>query len=164
MFEATLAAMGLVWFCLVFSILAFTVLVAVSTDHYVWAGAALFFAGGLFVVFGGWPDLSWFANNPVHTIGAIVIYLIGGLAWSCVKWYLFLTDMKASEAKRPQARHHKSTIVSWMMYWPFSVIGTCIFDFIRRGWNAVYNYISGLFDKIGDSVYGPPSEDNKSGR
>ena len=49
---------------------------------------------------------------------------------------------------RPKGDSYKATIVSWISYWPLSIIGTLVNDPFRRFFNWVYESISGYYDKI----------------
>jgi hypothetical protein len=43
----------------------------------------------------------------------------------------------------------KSVIVSWISYWPLSILGTIMNDPFRRLFTWIYNSFSGLYGKIG---------------
>lgn len=53
----------------------------------------------------------------------------------------------------PVPSEHKSRIMHWMAYWPWSVINSLIFDFIRRFFKHVYNALADVFRKISEYVY-----------
>lgn len=91
--------------------------------------------------------------------GYIVLYLLVGVLWSVVKWYFYVND-RAREHKRrkakfgsqysergygqitvPQVNEHKSDIIRWMTYWPFSLIFTLINDPFRRLFEFIYRQI-----------------------
>jgi hypothetical protein len=48
----------------------------------------------------------------------------------------------------PKGESYKATIVSWISYWPLSLLGTLVNDPFRRFFNWVYESISGFYDKI----------------
>ena len=53
----------------------------------------------------------------------------------------------------PKARDHKSDIIRWMTYWPFSMIGFLLRDFVRRIWNHIYTYLVKTYDRIAKYIY-----------
>jgi len=55
------------------------------------------------------------------------------------------------EEIKPEASDKKSLIVSWIAYWPISVLATLLNDPFRRFFEWVYENISGLYDKITES-------------
>lgn len=152
MFELAMATMGWMFFA-TYGVLALVVFLAVAHERNIFATCALIFGAGVMYLCGGAPDTSWIQAHPFLTAGIVLGYIVAGVLWSFVKWYFFLLDCKAKGLKRPYAEDNKSRIVSWMMYWPVSVIATCIFDFIKRAWNSLYEKISGVFDSITDKVY-----------
>jgi len=48
----------------------------------------------------------------------------------------------------PLGLEHKAQIVSWIGYWPLSLIGTLLNDPFRRFFEWIYESVSGLYDKI----------------
>lgn len=59
----------------------------------------------------------------------------------------------------PKARDHKSDIIRWMTYWPFSMIGFVLRDFVRRIWNHIYTYLVEIYDRIAKYIYRDVSGD-----
>jgi hypothetical protein len=53
----------------------------------------------------------------------------------------------------PKAREHKADIIRWMTYWPFSMIGFLLRDFVRRIWNHIYNWLVQTYDRIAKYIY-----------
>ncbi len=53
----------------------------------------------------------------------------------------------------PPASRHKSKIICWMTYWPWSAVWTIINDPVKRFFVFVYNRIGGLFDKISNAIF-----------
>lgn len=49
----------------------------------------------------------------------------------------------------PVGLENKGLIVSWIMYWPLSLLGTLLNNPFRRFFSYVYESVSGLYDKIG---------------
>lgn len=56
-------------------------------------------------------------------------------------------------AEAPNAKDHKEKICNWMYLWPFSMLGTILSDFIRKIWDAIYNWMGGVYDSIARSVW-----------
>jgi len=48
----------------------------------------------------------------------------------------------------PKGIEHKALIVSWISYWPLSIIGTLLNNPFRRFFNMVYESVSGFYDEI----------------
>jgi hypothetical protein len=48
----------------------------------------------------------------------------------------------------PRAFENKSLIISWISYWPLSLIGTLLNNPFRRLFEWIYESTSGLYDKI----------------
>lgn len=48
----------------------------------------------------------------------------------------------------PEARQHKSSIVTWMAAWPFSFVATFCADFVGRFFRMVFNWIKASFDHV----------------
>ncbi len=53
----------------------------------------------------------------------------------------------------PLAADHKEKIVTWLAYWPFSMLGFLIRDWIKRLFTEIYERLSGLLDSISRSVF-----------
>lgn len=56
-------------------------------------------------------------------------------------------------AEPPPAREHKGDIMRWMSYWPFSIVGTILNDFVRKAWTHIYNFMVGTYDRISTYVF-----------
>lgn len=59
----------------------------------------------------------------------------------------------------PTASEHKSDIVRWMTYWPFSIIGTFLSDFVVKLWNHIYTYMAKTYDRIAARLFKGVSAD-----
>jgi hypothetical protein len=58
-----------------------------------------------------------------------------------------------SNLQRPRARDNKSRIVSWMAFWPFSLVGTLLNDPVRRFFSWVFTTFSSLYQRMADYVF-----------
>jgi len=120
------------------------------------------------------------ADNPGTTFLCLSGYFVAGTVWGILKWYLFLIGKrdeaieavknkayrsgvpfaKAEEAYGskilpPKASEHKSAIIVWMVYWPFSVPWTIINDPIKRIFRYIFNRISDFLEKMSKWVFRP---------
>ena len=59
----------------------------------------------------------------------------------------------------PEARHFKEKIINWMAFWPFSILGTIFYDFLREFWDMLYDAISGVYDSIAKAIFSDVSGD-----
>jgi hypothetical protein len=55
--------------------------------------------------------------------------------------------------ERPRAAKNKRSIVSWMCYWPFSVVGTVLNDPVRRLFSFLFKSFKALYQKLSDHVF-----------
>ena len=53
----------------------------------------------------------------------------------------------------PEVSDHKSDIIFWMSYWPFSMLGTLLNDFVRKIYNHLYTELSGLLQRMSDNMF-----------
>lgn len=53
----------------------------------------------------------------------------------------------------PVPSEHKGRIIHWMAYWPWSMLNSLIFDFIRRFFKHIYNLLADIYRKISESIY-----------
>lgn len=59
---------------------------------------------------------------------------------------------------RPAAKDNKGAIISWMTYWPFSVLNFVLLDAMRRLGRFIYEKLARAYDKITDSIYPEPGK------
>lgn len=48
------------------------------------------------------------------------------------------------------ASEHKSRIVTWLAFWPLSILGTLVGDFLVRIWDNVYDAARHLLQRVAD--------------
>ena len=53
----------------------------------------------------------------------------------------------------PLASDHKSDIIRWMSYWPFSMIGTVLNDVVRKAWQHIYIFMAETYDRVANYVF-----------
>lgn len=54
--------------------------------------------------------------------------------------------------------HNKGRITTWMIFWPFSLIGTFIGDFLHRVFQTLYKSIAGGLQRMSDTMASKYSE------
>lgn len=59
----------------------------------------------------------------------------------------------------PTASEHKSDILRWMTYWPFSIVGTFLSDIVVKLWNHIYTFLATTYDRIAARLYKDVSAD-----
>jgi hypothetical protein len=59
----------------------------------------------------------------------------------------------------PDSLQHKAKIVTWMTYWPWSLVWTMINDPIRRAFDDIYRLLRSQYQKIADKAYGDIKDD-----
>jgi hypothetical protein len=62
-------------------------------------------------------------------------------------------DSKDVTAIAPTASEHKSDILRWMTYWPFSIVGTLLSDIVLKLWNHIYTFLATTYDRIAARLY-----------
>ena len=58
------------------------------------------------------------------------------------------SEKKVIQEITPKGIDNKAKIVSWIGYWPLSLIGTLLNDPFRRFFEWIYESVSGVYDKI----------------
>jgi hypothetical protein len=53
----------------------------------------------------------------------------------------------------PEASNNKEKIMNWMYLWPFSILGTFFYDFLKEIGEAIYDWMGGIYDNIAKSVW-----------
>jgi hypothetical protein len=57
------------------------------------------------------------------------------------------------EGEAPQVHDHKSDILMWMTYWPFSSVWTLLNDPVRRAFRAIYRSLSTSLQSMSDRLF-----------
>jgi len=110
--------------------------------------------------------LYYIKDNPGTIILMLTSYVAIGVIWSIVKWYFYLQGFKMYYTKRngsgkngislktiPKGADNKNRIITWMSYWPFSMIWTMINEPVRKIFRYIYSKIEGIYDKMAKSVF-----------
>ncbi len=102
-----------------------------------------------------------------------LLYFVSGVVWSFGKWFFYLMRIRdeikegkheinkynerfmflLNGKKAPEASKHKSKIVAWICYWPFSFVGTILNDPLRRFVNFIYNRLGSTYQKMSDYIF-----------
>lgn len=68
----------------------------------------------------------------------------------------------ALSIKPPQARDHKSRIMTWMMYWPWSMVWTVLSDPIKKIFKRLFNALHDTYQAISNKVFAGLNDDMPS--
>lgn len=61
-------------------------------------------------------------------------------------------SLKDNVFQRPLARNFKKKIVSWMSFWPCSVVGYVLNDPVRRAFTAIFEAFRNSYQKVSNSI------------
>ncbi len=115
------------------------------------------FLGGLY--FWHQNPFSWIIANPLKSLYYVLAYLVAGFLYSMFKYRRFLLKRKNEDGEqfqnykvqyRPAAL--KGDICGWMFWWPLSLIGFVVTDFLQSIAESVYNLVKGWFETIYNKV------------
>lgn len=157
-----LFALGSLWFWIVSLVLLVAILVAVETETGFMAGVFLVLGILFFNYCVRLPIIFWALHHPLALLGLFLAYAVVGIGWSVFKWYLFLRKtLVAYKVKGesygqeypPQVNRHKSDIIFWLSYWPFSIVGSLLNDFFRNFFNRIYLEISAFLQRMSDKMF-----------
>ncbi len=133
-----------------------------------WATLSLLITGGVANYFSDGAYWRLIQAHPSVSLIAVAIYIVVGVIWSFAKWYFFLLSSRDSykeekekepsswfvtSYKIPEARDHKERILTWMTYWPISMIITLVDEPLRRAFLKVFYAIRGSYDRITAHVF-----------
>ena len=171
MFE--LLVFGTFWFWVVCIIATCVVIAALENDSPGGAFVTLAITVIVCYILGSgstWGIIGLILTSPKTMVLLILGYFVAGTIWSFVKWYFFLLDKKdeyleavdmntgrairVSEYK-PEVRRYKGKIISWMCYWPFSLLWSLVGDFLKRAFRSILEWTQGIMQKMSDHVFSP---------
>jgi hypothetical protein len=94
-------------------------------------------------------------ENPGIVLSGIILYFVLGTVWSFVKWYIYIKKEKARKGSSFDVNHYKlgdydnsSKILSWMSYWPLSLIWNFIDQPIKRTFKWIMLSMEKRYDAI----------------
>lgn len=174
-----LLVFGTIWFWIFFLVMSSFIIWAIELD-YPGRATGVFIAFAILFFFLGGREaikdlLSFMTSNPPGAIGFIVGYFVAGTVWSIAKWYFFLlnirdralenrehfTSVQSRMITIPKVKEHKSRIVGWMVYWPFSAVWTILNDPVRRIFLHIYRKIEKVMQKMANNVFKDINNPNK---
>lgn len=117
-----------------------------------------------------------------HSPEILIGYFALGVAWAVVKWVFFLYKTRSRyaefrstwlashptydpgdlqrDARRtfgfaipPRPDQHKARIVTWMIYWPFSLLWTMIDQPVRKFFNLLYAAIKDALGRLSRRIF-----------
>ena len=165
-----------------FLVATLILIVLLSFDRGFWATTVVV-ATLLVAHFFGFVDIiNTIKNNAGWFALSALVYVVIGVAWSFIKWILFLYKAKREYKEKiansnanlrvktkyeiepdddpyrkehiiPQASDNKGRISTWFFYWPFSMISTMIKDFIVELFNIIYDHIKGWYQEIANKIF-----------
>lgn len=169
MFEFILFG-SMVWFWILFGFWSLVVLFTVKLEQ---PGITAFVSFGFFVMFARWGVLPGgesllgiIAANPGSTILIVVAFFVLGTIWAIVKWWFYIqrqAEKRRQELakpsnygtpiRKPLVIDNKSRIMTWMCFWPFSLIWTLVDDSIRGVFRFIYTKIRTKLQRMADKAF-----------
>jgi len=173
MFELFMAGLFGPWILLFCMIAFFSYSTYNESASVTFLGLLVFF--GITWFFYGVNPFSWIISNPLSALLGIGVYCAVGVLWSLFKWRKRLISepmqLLMSEARarfvtqnpesdpmdyvhsydfpsKATASYNKDRIVSWIVAWPFSVIGYFVGELLYNLFENIYKLFSGLYDRI----------------
>lgn len=128
---------------------------------------------GAIATFFHWIDPHWFIEHWTEVLVYAAVYVPIGVLWAVVKWWFYVKEQARRRAdaisqakmysssrggvdisrKPPQVSEHKTDIMRWMGWWPFSLTGTLLNDPFRRMFEAIYRHLGTFLQKMSDRAF-----------
>ncbi len=97
-----------------------------------------------------------FLDNPWYFIGMFFAYIVIGIIWSYIKWFIYLKDFIAYKVEfslsvyesEISIKGNSGKIIYWMMYWPFSLVWTFIDQPVKKMFTRIFNMLKKTYEKI----------------
>ena len=144
------------WAIALFSIVMFINLCCVAKENFSGAfGLTILFLGGIW--FFHQNPFTWIWNNPDKAFYCSLVYLALGFFYSLMKYKNFLKKEKLKSSFDPRdhtPEKHKGDIIGWMFWWPFSLIGYLIIDFLAEIADKAFEVVKSAFDRIYNKAIG----------
>lgn len=118
--------------------------------------------------------LAYVASNPLSTLVLAVMYFVMGMAWSIYRWWdrvseksIILAGMSPDDGQRkyvrqeidPESRDARQSIKTWIVLWPFSMLGHLFGDLLLRLADKLYEMTLGAYKRITDRHLPPDMRD-----
>lgn len=145
-----------IWFFASLALLFLIEIAITENDSPGGALVALLLWLGLAIAFTDFRPWVWPIEHWPWMIAALIGYLICGVGWSIVKWEWHVVDRVGKKYAKddldPARSDNKARIVTWMMWWPFSLTWW-LCQWPREIFNALYLQMIGTFKRIVDRAY-----------
>ena len=158
MIEAIMTALafGTFWFWAIITIASIIIISCVEHEHY---STPSFVAIILGIVY--WKPIM---AAPWQTIAIVLVsYAIVGVIWSTYKWYRLVNKKAASYRERYgdvltsdqkqelkseiTVSHHKSRLIGWISFWPWSLAWAVTGDFFNMLYDSMVHIYQGIVDR-----------------
>jgi energy-coupling factor transporter transmembrane protein EcfT len=155
-----LFAFGTLWFWLLTFVLFVTLVFTVNASRGFLSTSVFVFTLLFLNYVAKVPVFALAFYHPWAVLLLLGLYCVAGTIWCFLKWYLFVKDLATQYARSgtlvrmsPQVSDYKSDILFWLSYWPFSILGYMLNDFVRKVFNSIYNEIADKLQGISDRVF-----------
>lgn len=99
------------------------------------------------------PMINWLSANLSLVIGSVFLYIITGIGWSFFKWDRYCADLAKYSNRRtakPEWFNNKVKLITWSVYWPFSVVNYAFGRLINDMYEWFINRLGNIYSKIAD--------------
>jgi hypothetical protein len=163
---------GTTWFWILFALATILVIFATEKGSGIGATVTLIVTIALLFFFGNKGPLKDFFNYTATKPWAIILisigYIIFGTCWAIVKWYFFLIKERDQAIKEnhnfitiPKVSEHKSEIMVWMFYWPFSALWTILDHPVKKVFLFIYGKIRDRMQLMADKIFEPITREQR---
>jgi len=181
MFAFEFLMFGTFWFWFL-SVVCFVAIVGFIEFDNFFGATASFVVFGLLLYFGGnsqtFKELFlYIKENPMMDLTYILAYIMTGVLWSILKYWLFLLNIKDKindkkdsyferkgftekdwkEHTSEEKKYYKPNmdkIMNWMIWWIPSMVWTVINDPVRKAFQWCYRRFGGVYNGIYQKVLG----------
>jgi hypothetical protein len=167
MLELLVSVGGLIAIAIFASIL---IVLHIETEKEIRAFFMLVATVGLILYLTKQHPVSWIETHYVLCATLFVTYFAIGTLWAIWKWYLYAWEIRTQVIKAGsikawqtsmsryikiplQVSEHKSRVLGWMAYWPWSAMWWVLHSPVRRIWNGIYNGTAAVFQRVSNRVF-----------
>lgn len=149
-------AFGALGFWLLIVALSIVYTVSVEVDKH---GIAIF--ATILALLLGWNNLGFLFHNWQLLLIGVAAYGIAGGAWSVFRWLKYCrkyieehrgrergTDAATFYAEQLKPSNHKSRLIAWIVYWPWSLVWNVVGDFFT----GIYDTLANVYNRVAASV------------
>lgn len=164
---------GSIWFWLLGILFIIGMVNLIEEAHPFGAFFLVLFYLGLIHFFGDMDVFSVIADNPMKTISYTALYVAIGFVWSFIRLALWARKDKRYKAdlaetyaefrsdpnykliiEKPRFIDVKDKVVTWIVYWPFSMAWALLRDFIMRPIEKLVDLLRGMYDVVLSKCWG----------